>query len=55
MECPEQAHPQRQDVGSWLSGAEEELGGWMTADGTRASFRVVRLFWHQMEVVIVGR
>ena len=44
--CPDQTHPQRQTVGSWLSGAGE--GG--TADDDRILFWSDGKFWNWMIV-----
>ena len=41
---PEQADPQTQRVGSWLSGAGGGDGG--DSDGDRVSFEGDRMFWN---------
>ena len=41
---PEQADPQTQKVGSWLSGAGGGEGG--DGDGDRVSFEGDRIFWN---------
>ena len=44
MKCPEQAHPQRQRVGSWLSGGVEGME--VTVHGDRVSFGGDGMFWN---------
>ena len=49
MKCPEQAHPQRQRVGSWLSGGVEGME--VTVHGDRVSFGGDGMSW-ELEVMV---
>ena len=46
VECPEQANPQRQEVGEWLPGTGGNGVCKATADGDRVSFWGDGMFWN---------